>query len=80
MKDLIDLVGGDDDGAGAIEIVVEERVVKLLTKKYVKPERRFVEYQQARFDRLHNRRLQLSDHTLGEMADLAGALDLGFGQ
>ncbi len=46
VLNLVDLMGGDDDGAAAIEVVVQERIVELLAKEDVEAECRLIEHQQ----------------------------------
>ena len=47
VLDLLDLMGRDEDGAAAVEVVVQQRVVELLAKQDVEAERRLVQHQQA---------------------------------
>src|SRR5258705_584677 len=48
VLDLIDLMGGDHDGAGAIEVVVEQGIVELLAIQDVEAKRRLGQHQQFR--------------------------------
>src|SRR6267143_1956414 len=47
VLDLFDLMRGHYDGAGAIEVVVQQRIVELLAIKDVEAERRLVQHQQS---------------------------------
>jgi hypothetical protein len=62
VLDLVDLVRRDDDRAGLVEVVVQQRVVELLPIEDVEAERRLIEHQQSRVDRHDEREVQLRDH------------------
>src|SRR5262249_1352921 len=62
---FFDLVRRNDDGAAAIEIVVQQRIVKLLPKQNVQAKRWLIEHEQARVHCHHDRKMQLRDHSLG---------------
>src|SRR4029079_13712034 len=46
MLDLFDLVRRHHDGAAAVEVVVQQRIVKLLSVEDVESQRRLIQYQQ----------------------------------
>ncbi len=71
VLDLLDLVGGDEDGALLVEVFVEQRLVELLAHQDVEAERRLVEHQQLRVDRHHEREVQLRDHALRQFLHAA---------
>ncbi len=70
-------MGGDDDRAAAIEVVVQQRVVELFAEEDVQAERRFVEHQQSGINRHHEREVQLGHHALRQFPDPAAVLDVG---
>ena len=80
VLDLFDLVGRHHDGAAAIEVVVQQRVVELLAIEDVEAERRLVQHQQLRVDGHDQGEVQLGHHALRQLPDLARALDGGPGQ
>src|SRR4051812_2488701 len=65
------LVRGHDDGASAIEVVVQQGIVKLFAEEDVEAERGLVEHQQPRVDGHHNGEVQLRHHSLRQFAYLA---------
>ena len=77
VLDLFDLMGRHHDGAAAIEVVVQQRIVELLAIQDVEAERRLVQHQQFRVDGHDQREVQLGHHALRQFPDLAGALDGG---
>src|SRR6266852_9065185 len=77
VLDLFYLMCRHDDGAAAIEVVVQQGIVELLAIQDVEAKRRLVQHQQSRVDRHHESEVQLRHHALRELADLAGALDVG---
>src|SRR5438105_12469074 len=50
VLDLFDLMGRHDDGAGAIEVVVQQGIVELLAIQDVEAERRLVQHWHFRVD------------------------------
>ncbi len=64
VLNLLDLMRGDDDSAAAIEIIIEQRIVKLLAIQDVESERRFVEHQQSCVDSHDQREVELGHHAL----------------
>ena len=77
---LFDLMSRHDNRAGAVEVVVQQRVVKLLAVEDVQTDRRLIQHQQSRVDGHHQGEMELGHHALGELAHLAGAFDRGPGQ
>src|ERR1035438_527654 len=65
VLNLIDLMGGDQDGAAAIEIVIEQRIVELLPIENVEAKGGLVEQEQPRVDGHRQREVQLRNHALG---------------
>ena len=65
ILDLFHLMRGDDDGAAAIEVVVEQGIVELLAIEAVEAKRRLVEHQQFRVDGHDQREVKLGHHALG---------------
>ena len=55
----------DDDGAAAIEVIVEQGIVELLAIEDVEAKGRLVEHQQFRVDRHDQREVKLGHHALG---------------
>src|SRR5579862_4528126 len=78
--DLVDLVRGHNNGAIAVEVVVQQRVVKLLAIKDVESQRGFIEHEQTCVDRHHQREVKLRDHALGEFPHFARVTDGGLRQ
>ena len=70
MLNLFYLMGGHDNRARAIEVVMQQRIVKLLSIQDVESQRRLVEYQQ-----LVDEKLIESRRGLGMFVN-AGARDL----
>src|SRR5262249_10080735 len=69
-KDVLqffDLVRGDHDRAVAVEVVVQQGVVKLLAKQDVEAKRRLVEHQQSRINRHDQGEMQLRHHALRQV-------------
>src|SRR5207302_3151930 len=77
---FLHLVGGEEDGALLVEIIVEQRVIELAPIQQIEPERRLIEHQQARIDRQDQRQVQLRHHALGELAHAALHADIGSAQ
>src|SRR4051794_9407383 len=73
-------MGCDDDGAAAVKVVVEQRVVELFAKENVEAEGWLVEHKQTGVNRHYDRKVQLRDHTLGQFPYLAFTTDGGSGQ
>ena len=63
-----------------IEVVVEQGVVELLAEEDVEAEGGLVEDEELGVDGHDEGEVELRDHALGELADLAGALDGGAGE
>ena len=61
---LFNLVCRDDNGSGAVEIVVQERVIELFAKKNVQTEGGLVEDEQFRVNGHHQSEMKLSHHPL----------------
>ena len=80
VLDLFDLMCGHDDGAAAIEVVVQQRIVELLAIQNVEAKRGLVEHQQFRVNGHDQSEVQLGHHALRQFPDLAGALDRGLGE
>ena len=53
---------GDDDGAVAIKIIVQQRIVELLAIEKIQAQRGLVEHQQFRVDGHHQREMKLGHH------------------
>src|SRR4051794_3965898 len=62
VLDLFHLMGSHDDGAAAVEVIVQQRIVELFAIKDVEAKRRLVQDQQLRVDRHDQREMQLRDH------------------
>ncbi len=77
VLDLFHLMGRHDDGAAAIEVVVQQRIVELLAIQDVEAERRLVQHQQSRVNGHDQSEVQLGHHALRQFPDLAGAPDGG---
>ncbi len=80
VLDFFDLMSGEQDGAAAVEIIVEERIVELFAIEDVEAEGGFVEDEQARVNGHDQGEMKLSDHALGKLAHSGGALDAGSGE
>ena len=65
ILDFFDLMRRDNDGATAVEVIVEQRIVELFSIKNVESERRFVQHKQLRIDRHDQREMELRDHAFG---------------
>jgi hypothetical protein len=55
VLDFLHLVRRHDDGAAALEIVVQQRIVELPPEQEVESECGFIEHQQSRVDGHHHR-------------------------
>ena len=77
MLDLFDLVGGDQDGAVFIEIVVQQAGIELLAVENIQAQRGFVQYQKPHIDGHHQGQVQLCDHALGKLLHFLIEGDLG---
>src|SRR6267142_1167678 len=75
VLDLFHLMCGHDDGAAAIEVVVQQRIVELLAIQDVQTKRRLVQHQQFRVNGHDQGEMQLRDHALRQFPDLVGATD-----
>src|ERR1700690_992670 len=75
MLDFFDLVRADYDGAAAIEVIVQQRVVELLAIEDVEAERRLVEHQQSGINGHDEREVELGPHSFRQFPDFAVALD-----
>ena len=53
-----------DDGAGLVEIIVQERIVELFAIEDIEAKRRLIQHQQFRIDRHDQREMELGDHPL----------------
>src|SRR4051812_29937332 len=73
-------MGGDDNGAAAVKVVVEQRVVELFAKENVETEGWLVEHKQTGVNRHYDRKVELRDHTLREFPYFAFMADGGPGQ
>ena len=51
VLDLFDLMRRHNNGAAAVKVVIQQRIVKLLAKRYVQSQCRLVEHQQPGVDR-----------------------------
>ena len=80
VLDFFHLMCGHHDGAAAIEIIVQQRIVKLLAIENVEAQRRLVQHQQLRVDGHDQREMQLRHHALRQFPDLAAALMVGLRQ
>ena len=80
MLDLFHFVRRHYDGAAAVEVIIQQRIVKLLAVQDVQTQRRLIQYQQLRIHRHHEGEVQLGHHALREFPDLTAALDGGLGQ
>ena len=65
VLDLFHLMRRDDDGAAAIEVVIEQRIVELLAIQAVETKGRLVQHQQFRVDGHDQREVKLGHHALG---------------
>src|SRR2546421_10378276 len=77
VLDLFNLMRRHDDGAAAIEVVVQQRIVELLAIQDVEAECRLVQHQQSCIDGHDQGEVQLGHHALRQLPDLAAALDDG---
>src|SRR5438270_87178 len=64
VLDLFHLVCCHHDGAVAIEVVVEQRIVELFSEKDVETKRRLVQHQQFCVNRHNQSEMQLGHHPL----------------
>ena len=80
VLDLLHLVRRHDDGAGPIEVVVQERIVELFAKQEVEPQRGLIQHQQPRVDGHDHSEMELGHHSFRQLSDLAGSFDLCFRQ
>src|SRR5712664_2695155 len=80
VLDLFNLMCGHDDGAAAIVVVVQQRIVELLAIQDVETKRRLVEHKQFRVDGHDHREMQLDYHALRQFPDPAGVPDGGLGE
>ena len=64
----------------AIEVFVQQGIVKLLAIQKVEAQRRLVEHEQFRVNGHDQGQVQLGHHALGQFSDLAGSLDGGLGK
>ena len=71
VLDLFHLMRRHHDGAAAIEVVVQQRVVELLAIQDVEAKRRLIQHQQFRVDRHDQREVQLGHHALRQFPHLA---------
>ncbi len=78
--DFVDLVGGDDDGAVVIEVVVEQGVVELLAERMSRPRVGSSRTRSLASMDMTSAEVELRDHALGELAHFGGALDGGAGE
>src|SRR6516165_5548661 len=77
ILDLFHLMGGHNNGAVPVEVVVQQRIVELLAIENVQPKCRLVEHQQFGVNGHHEREVQLRYHAFRQFPDLAVALDRG---
>ena len=75
VLDLLDLVGGDEDGLVLVEVVLQQALVELLAIEDVEAQRRLVQHQQFRINRHDQGEVQLRHHALRQFPDLTGAPD-----
>src|SRR6266436_2975107 len=71
---------GYDDGAGAVEVGVQQRIVELLAIKEVEAKRVLVQHQQFRVNGHDQSEMYLGHHALRQLPDLTGAADVGLRQ
>src|SRR5258708_1860933 len=64
VLDVFNLMRGYDDGAAAIEIVVQQRIVELLAVQDVEAERWFIQNQQLCVNGHDQSEVQLGHHAL----------------
>ena len=62
---LFHLMSRHQDRAAAIEIIIQQGIIKLLAIQDVQPKGWLVQHQQFRVDRHHQREMQLRHHALG---------------
>src|SRR4051812_41714754 len=80
VLDLLHLMCRQYNGAAAIEVVVQQGMVELLSIKNVEAQRRLVQYQQFRVNCHDQGEVQLGHHSLRQVSDLAGGVDSGLRQ
>ncbi len=80
VLDLVHLMRRQHDGAVTVVVIVQQRIVKIFAIQDVQAQRRLVENQQPRVNRHHQREVQLGDHALRQLPDLAAVLDRGLRQ
>ena len=79
VLDFFDLMGSEQNGAVAVEVIGQKRIVELFAEQQVETQRRFVEHQKARVDRHNQRKMKLRHHPFRKLTNLGAALDCGFG-
>src|SRR5882672_709304 len=77
VLDLFHLVRRHYDGAVAIEVVVQQGIVKMLAIQDVEAKRRLVQHQQSRVNGHNQSEVQLRHHTLRQFQDFSGRTDGG---
>src|SRR6185437_11343125 len=77
VLDLFDLMGGDEDGAAAVEVLVQQGVVELLAIEQVEAEGGLVEDEEPGVDGHDEREMKLDGHAFGERLHLGVARDGG---
>src|SRR5207302_6432025 len=75
---LFNLVSAHDDGAAAVEVVIQQGIIELFAVQDVQAEGRLVQHQQFHVQRHDQGEVQLGHHALRQLFDLAGAADSGF--
>src|SRR5882724_6632281 len=75
VLDLFHLMCGHHDGAGAVEVVIQQGIVELLAIQDIQAKRRLVQHQQFRVNGHDQGEMQLRDHALRQFPDLVGATD-----
>ncbi len=64
VLNLFDLVGGEQDGAAAVEVVVQQRIVELFPIEDVETERWLIEHKELRVNGHDEREVELGHHAL----------------
>jgi len=80
MLNLIHLVRRHHNRAAAVEIVIQQGIVKLLPIENVETQRRLIQHQQLRINRHHQGKMQLGHHALRQLPHSAVTPDRGLRQ
>src|SRR5690625_2540166 len=70
VLDLLDLVGGDDNGAPFVEILIEQVGVEALAKQDVQAQSGFVQNQKLRVNGHDQRQMERANHAIGQCLDV----------